>query len=66
VNHKNEKQNDFFKVPGNLGDYEDYHFLGFHATWSGRSVTALLKDLLPLSSGQEIFSKPDKVVQSPV
>jgi hypothetical protein len=32
--------------------------------WSARSVTALLKDLLPPSSAQEmIFPKPDKKVQ---
>jgi hypothetical protein len=41
---------------------EDYSFLGFHAMWSGR--TAILKDLLPPTSGQEmIFPKPDKAVQ---
>jgi len=64
VNHKTQKQNEFYKVQGiHFGDSEDYHFLGFHVVWSGRS--ALLKDMLPPSSGQEmIFPKPHKVVQS--
>jgi len=36
---------------------------GFYAMWSRRS--ALLKDLLPPSSGKEmIFPEPHKVVQS--
>jgi hypothetical protein len=44
---------------------EDYCVLEFYAMWSGRSVAALLMDLLPPSSGQKvIFLKPDKVVQS--
>jgi len=64
VNHKTQKQNDFYEVRGNLfGDCEDYHFPGFHAMWPVRS--ALLKDWLPRLSGQEIiFPTPDKVVQS--
>jgi hypothetical protein len=64
VNHKTKEQNDFYEVQGNLvGDCEDYHFLRFHCMWSGRS--ALLKELLPSSSGQErILPKSDKVVQS--
>jgi hypothetical protein len=64
MNHKTQKQNLFYKVQGILfGDSEDYHFLGFHVVCSGRS--ALLKDVLPPSSGQEmIFPKPQKVVKS--
>jgi hypothetical protein len=42
----------------------DYCVLRFHAIWSGRSVPAVLKNLLPPSSEQEvIFPKPDKIVQ---
>ena len=65
VIHNTQKQNDFYEVWCNhIGSCGDYCFLGFHAMWSGRS--AILKDLLPPSSGQErIPPKPDKVVQFP-
>ena len=63
MNHKTQKQNGFCEVQGNnFGDREDYRFLEFYAMWTG---SALLKDLLPPSSGQEmIFPKQDKVVKS--
>jgi hypothetical protein len=64
VNHKTQEQNDFYEILDNLfGDYEDYHFLGFHVMWSERGT--LLKGLLPPSSRQEmVFPKPHKVMQS--
>ena len=58
MNHKTQEQSNFYLVRGNhVIECEDYRYLGFHAMWSRRS--ALLTDLLPPSSGQEmIFPKP--------
>jgi hypothetical protein len=53
VNHKTYEQCYFYEVQGkHVVECEDYIYLAFHAMWSRRS--ALLKNLLPPSSGQEM------------
>ena len=63
MNHKTQEQSYFYEVQGNhVVECEDYSYLGFHAMLSRRS--ALLKDLLSPSSGQEIPRKPHKLARS--